>query len=318
MPVKNRAWCIEQVLTAIENENYPKHLIKIVFVDDYSTDGTYEIITNWALKAEKKGFYKVEVIRARTNIPQARNICVKNMEGKYMLFWDSDVIPPSELLREMIELMEHNSDVGIVGADYVYKSTTGIKYKPTINKEAHALHMGFALIRKEVFEKVGLFNERLSVGEDTEFCIRVKERTNYRIVWAPKPVLHLKKTEEVKKPGILRRWLWFNFTVRAKEYRNSWKTLPKFLKIRILYWLAWPWVLGLLVYTAATGKILLAPFLLIYIGASAYPIIKHKGLGHGLRLWIKANVLTGLALSHGVLKEAIKSLFTKSGSERAW
>jgi len=312
VPTKNRAWTIRKILKALDSIEYPTHLLKVVFVDDYSTDDTYEIICEWASKASEKGFHKVEVIRARTNIPQARNLCVKKMEGKYLLFWDSDVIPPPELLREMVDIIERNLDIGIIGADYIYEPSTGIKYKPVINKGTHAVYMGFTLIRREIFEKVGLFNENLSVGEDTEFGIRVRERTSYRIIWAPKPVLHLKRLEEVRKPGALRTWLWYNFTVRAGEYYNSWKTLPSFLKLRIAYWLMWPWIVGLLVYVAIMGKTLLALCLLTYVGASAYPVVQQKGVRHGIRLWIGGNVLTGLALSYGVLKEAMKTLISKT------
>jgi len=278
MPVKNRAWCLPKVLSSIEALDYPRHKIKIVFVDDYSADGSYEIIEEWARRVGELGFYKVEVIRAKTNIPQARNLCIKHMEGELLLFWDSDVVPPPELLREMVEELKRNPDVGIIGADYVYDSSTGIKHKPVTAKETHAVYMGFTLIRREVFEKAGLFNENLSVGEDTEFCIRVRERTGYRILWAPKPVLHLKRVEDVKRPGRLRWWLWYSFTVRAKEYYTTWKSLPRFLKLRVIYWIAWPLALIALIYTSIMGLSPLTLFLLIYVLASAYPVVKSKGV----------------------------------------
>jgi len=309
-PVKNRAWCLERVLKAMETVDYPKDRIEIIFIDDYSTDGSYEMIEEWTRKAEKLGFYKVEVIRAKTNIPQARNLCTKHMEGELLLFWDSDVIPPPELLREMVETLKQNPGVGIIGADYVYDLSTGIRYKPVTGKETHAVYMGFTLVRKEVFEKAGLFNENLSVGEDTEFCIRVRERTGYRILWAPKPVLHLKRTEDVRRPGKFRWWLWYNFTIRAKEYYTSWDSLPRFLKLRVIYWIVWPLALVAFAYSSIMGILPLMLLLLIYILASAYPVVKSKGI-RGLEEWTRGNILTGIALSYGVLKEVLKHCCSK-------
>ena len=301
MPVKNRAWCINRVLNAIENIEYPKEKVKIVFVDDYSNDGTYEIISEWVNKALKIGFNKVEVIRARTNIPQARNICISRVEGKYLLFWDSDVIPPSGLLREIVETLEHKSDIGIIGADYIYEQSTGIRYRPTINKETHAVYMGFTLIRREVFEKVGGFNEKLSVGEDTEFCIRVKEKTHYKILWSSKPVLHLKRPQIDKTS--LSGWIRYNFYVRSKEYYYSWQSLPNYLRFRVIYWILWPLALGFLIYALTLNQLLLVLITSLFIISSATPVIKQKGLIYGIESWIKGNVITGITLSYGVLRE---------------
>ena len=304
MPVKNRAWCIMRVLKAIEDIDYPKHRIKVVFVDDHSTDGMYEIIKQWAQEAEKKGFYKIEIIRERTNIPQARNLCVKHMEGKYLLFWDSDIIPPSRLLREMTEVVERSPNIGIIGADYLYDPQTGINYTPVVNKETPAVYMGFTLIRREVFVKTGMFNENLSQGEDTEFCIRAREKTNYRILRTSKPVLHLKRPEETRRPGRLRQWLRYNFTVRAKEYYVSWDSLPRFLKLRIVYWIAWPWSLILLAYSISIGLLPISITLLTYTLVPVYFIIRNRGI-KGLKQCLLGNVLTGISLSYGVLKEVL-------------
>jgi glycosyltransferase involved in cell wall biosynthesis len=306
---KNRAHCIREVLKAIESLKYPKDKIKLVLVDGCSTDGTFDIITEWKDKAKREGYYDVVVIQAPTNIPQARNLCIEHMEGKYLLYWDSDVVPPPELLLEMVNMMERDRSIGIMGADYVYEPSLRMRYIPTVSMKTNAVYMGFTLIRREVFDVAGKFNELLSVGEDTEFCIRVRERTGYLIYWAPKPVLHMKRPVDVARPGILRSWLKYNFTVRAEEYYLSWKSLPSFLKFRIAYWIFWPWALALLTYALALLKDVVVTLLLaLYTLASAYPVIRQKGIGMGFKSWMKSNVLTGLALSYGIFIKWLKGL----------
>jgi glycosyltransferase involved in cell wall biosynthesis len=307
MPVKNRLWSLKRVLNTLENIDYPKHKLKLVFVDDFSVDGSYEFLAEWSTRVQPS-FYSISLIRARTNIPQARNICVDHMEGEYLLFWDSDVIPPPDLLLEMVNLMEKDQYIGIIGADYIYDPSLKVTYVPTMNRKTIAVYMGFTLIRRDVFKTVGRFNELLSQGEDTEFCIRVRERTSYAIYWAPRPVFHLKTVDDIAKYGTLKSWLKFNFTIRAKEYYLSWSSLPKFLKFRVIYWILWPWALILLAYTLLSGKIFIIPFLLLYIFASAWLVVEQKGIIEGFKLWFKGNMPTGLALSYGILVEFVKGI----------
>jgi len=301
MPTKNSAWCLDRVLRAIESVDYPRDRIKLVFVDDFSEDGTFEKLLEW--RDRMKGqYYDIVVVQKRTNIPQARNLCVKYAEGEYILFWDSDVVPPKILLKEMVSIMESDDSIGIIGADYIYEQHVKVKYKPTTDKETHAVYMGFTLIRRNIIDLVGGFNESLSVGEDTEFCIRVRERTKYKILWASKPVLHLKRVEDLRKKTLL-AWIKYNYSVRAKQYYKTFKNLPTYLKIRIFYYLGLPLIVAFCISVSITidpGFSLLG---FIYLAPSLYLVVKQKGLREGFRIWLKFNVPTGLALSYGVLKE---------------
>jgi len=256
-------------------------------------------------------FYDVKIVRARTNIPQARNLCIEYMEGEYLLYWDSDVVSPKDLLKKMVQIMKEKPYVGIIGADYVYEPSLRVQYKPVVNKETHAVYMGFTLIRREVFKIVGGFNENLGVGEDTEFCIRVTEKTNYKIVWAPEPVLHLKRPYDVRRRGLFRTWLRYNFHTRAEEYYKSFTSLPRFLIARIFYYLGLPWIIGISLITFILSKqVLILLMALLYMMPSLYLVIKQRGLKDGITIWIKFNLPTGLALSYGIFVIAIKRFST--------
>ncbi|MEM2704302.1 MAG: glycosyltransferase, partial [Candidatus Bathyarchaeia archaeon] len=299
---------IRNLLNAIENLDYPKKKVKLIFVDDFSTDGTYEALVKWKNEVEEK-YYKMVLMRERTNIPQARNLCIKNMEGDYLLFWDSDVIPPRDLLSEMISIMEENPTIGMIGADYEYDPSLKVRYKPIVNKETHAVYMGFTLIRREVFNVAGFFDENLSVGEDTEFGIRVTEKTDYKIVWAPRPVLHLKSPSDVKRR--IRAWMAYNFHVRAEEYYKSFNRLPRILKIRLAYYIGLPLTIVLSLVLFITSVQVLAIMPLLYLVPSIYPLIKSRGLKEGIIVWLTFNLPTGLSLSYGFMYVVLKKLLRK-------
>lgn len=308
MPTKNIAWCLPHSLKAIEELKYPKKGIRIVFVDDHSTDDTWEIISEWT-NCNEKMFHDILLFREHTNIPQARNLCIRHMKGNYILFWDSDVIPPNDLLAHVVAIMESNNEIGIIGADYV-NSTKNSQDDSVVNKYTHAVFMGFTLIRKKIFDEVGLFNELLDVGEDTEFGLRTVEKTGHKIMWAPWPVLHLKSGhgERFRYTG----WLSYNFYERGRQYAESFQNLPLFLKIRIFYYLLLPAALVLSSYLAFCLSVILMPLaLIVYLLPGLFLSIRSLSIRRGTRAFFRVNILVGIALSYGTLMYTLRSLLKK-------
>jgi GT2 family glycosyltransferase len=314
IPTKNTQNTLLEVLRALERLNYPKKRLKVIFVDDYSTDETFKILTEWC-KLNKEQFYIVELIQEHTNIPQARNLCIKHMEGEFILQWDSDVIPSPDLLIKMIKIMRQRRDIGIIAADYIYPHTGRHIYN--MNKITHAAYMGFALIRREVIEKIGGFNERLSIGEDTEFCIRAFEK-GYKILWAPQPVMHLKFSRS-SKFKTFNEWLKFNFYVRAKEYYISFIYLPLLLKVRIVYYLLMP-IFMFTLFSLSILTLIDLHIALLLISLYISPALIVNMLSRGFNKYIlidyfKSNLPTGIALSYGVFIIFVKKLIKKQLTE---
>jgi cellulose synthase/poly-beta-1,6-N-acetylglucosamine synthase-like glycosyltransferase len=237
------------------------------------------------------------------------------MDGDFILFWDSDVIPPKDLLKQIVNMLESNNKVGIIGADYesLYEHgdlSTRILGAPITNKATHAVYMGFTLIRKEIFERVGGFNELLNIGEDTEICIRVVEKTDYKIMWAPRPVLHLESVGETErfKQGFL-PWLSYNFQSRGEQYAKSLHKLPLLLRFRVFYYALLPPVLiSLLFLTYSTGAIWMPLLFIAYLLPGLSLAVHSSNIKRGVILFFKLNIPTGVALSYGVLTYFFKKL----------
>ncbi|MFX0206005.1 MAG: glycosyltransferase [Candidatus Hodarchaeota archaeon] len=313
VPTKNRAWCLAKVLDAIQQTDYPKNRIKLVFIDDYSTDKTWQIFENWVSQHGSK-YYDVKLLRQHTNIPEARNICLAHAEGVYLLYWDSDVIPPrKDFLRSLVNTLEKDILIGAIGSSYVYEKPsllTKVK-KPPVSRYTNALYLGYTLIRYEIFKKVGGFNEEMLVGEDTEFFIRMIEKTDYKVKWAPEPVLHLRSPgARTTSPGGFLKLLRFSFKDRASGYFKEFKNLPLFLRFRIIYYLFLPisWMIVFFMY--------LFGFLSFWLTISWFFIslipplasaIRYSGIRCGIVTALTTNIPTGLALSYGILREAIYS-----------
>lgn len=221
IPTKNRMYCIERVLDSVGSQTYPKTKIKIVFIDE-STDGTYEKLLEWK-EQHKKDYFDIEILRDITSngyISVLRNVCIAHMIGDVMFFWDSDVfIKESTSLSRVVGLL-HDDSVGASGL--AYYNEYPLLYEKIAQSEKIIGGMGFTAIKKQVFDKVGFFNERLKVNEDTDIFARIKSHGLKVIFDSSKPGLHMRKN--AVKP---------TFRINANDYKRHLKV--SFNEIPFLY-----------------------------------------------------------------------------------
>lgn len=309
IPVKNSAWSIREVLSAIEDLEYSKNRVKLVFVDDHSTDGTFEIISEWT-KSVSHQYYDSVLIQESTNIPKARNLCIERFEGDYMLFWDSDVIPPRNLLRQMVTMLETERSLGMIGADYLHRKQdkqVGVYGKVMTSKRTHAVWMGFTLIRRDLFELIGGFNELLDIGEDAEYGIRAAEKTDFKTIWGPQPVLHLRPpTGKKSSDRRFTQWLSYNFRERGDKYAKTFHQLPMLLRMRIFYYGALPFALALSLILAYWIGLLTVLIFVAYLLPGWYMAVHGSNLRRGTLSFFLFNVPTGIVLSYGVLRHVLR------------
>lgn len=320
MPVKNRCWVLPYVLKSIEEQDYPKNRIKIVFIDNYSNDGTYELLYSWA-RSKKHEYYDIILTRSEGNIPHLRNMCLRFAEGKYILFWDSDIIAPLCALRTLVTFAEDREDAGAITVIYKCEDLEYIPAIKAINctnvrfEKVDGVGLGFTLIPLKVFEFIGFFNEFFDVGEDTWFSYALKEKTKLKHYRARLEVLHARHRDQIipRANQSMARWLSFCFNRRAEAYLQSFKSLPTHLKLRVFYWLLLPFITGLSLYSLISStmivyKIFYTLLISAYLAVSMIPLIREHGIEKGVKQWFYFNMPTGLAISYGVFFKFIKRL----------
>ncbi len=166
MPTLNRSQILPKSLEALLNAEYPKSQIRLVFVDGFSTDGSYDLLQNFA-RDHGAEYEEILVLQQRGNIPSARNTCIKNCgEIDFLIFLDSDVIVEPHFLARLIGLAK----LGGITSIY-YGGQNSDRAKSSVG-DVNDVGMGCTLLRRDVIAKVGLFDTTLPVGEDTDYCIR--------------------------------------------------------------------------------------------------------------------------------------------------
>ena len=163
IPVKNgaRGKYINQAIDGIKSQGMN---VEIIVVDDCSTDNTVEIAESYGCKVVKHETSKGQVA--------GKNNGLRIAEGKYILFHDHDDVMKDGALKRLYD--EFEPDVMAVEAKvqdwYSPDLPEEEKAKTPIKPEPYwGLYTGAILIKKEVFDTIGFFNEAVHTGEIIEW-----------------------------------------------------------------------------------------------------------------------------------------------------
>lgn len=196
VPVYNNEKYLSKCLDSILNQTYKD--IEIVCVDDGSTDGSGQILDNYAKKDSR-----VKVIhKENAGVSVARNTGIKESAAPIIAFVDSDDYIQSDMYEKMISLME-KENVDCVCCDYkniypdkiVNKNSrfgNQILYGNQIREEIVKGIIGFLpadnncltsvcnrlFIRDILIKNNVWFDEKRTYGEDWLFCIEYYRSIN--------------------------------------------------------------------------------------------------------------------------------------------
>ena len=155
---------------------------EMIIVDDGSTDNTAQLINN--IKDERI----VYIFQSNKDRAEARNHGIGIARGDYIAFLDSDDLWMQDKLEKQVPLLDENPEIGLVYSDlYYFAHQTGedlLQYskKVKLHKgtvpvrliiERNFIQSPTPIIRREVFEEVGLFDTCLIPVEDWDMWIRI-------------------------------------------------------------------------------------------------------------------------------------------------
>jgi len=154
---------------------------------------------------------------------------IRVAEGRYVVLLNDDCFVPEQWLERMVAAAESDPAVGIVGG------------LPSLSPEL--ISFALVLIKREVFEKIGLLDERFTHGyEDHEFCRRALA-ANFKVVSLNLGAVHLSDTSS-KSPLYFAKQLRGLVIMRrmqgkgiGKVYRDVFWSLTYVLRRPVVLWL---------------------------------------------------------------------------------
>lgn len=197
VPCRNEEKFIGRFLESLIHGDYPKEKMEILVVDGKSEDKTKEVVAEFN---KKYAFIKI-LDNPKKITPTAMNIGIKNAKGDLITKTDAHSIYPKDYLSKCVRYIdEYSADaVGGLAKASLSAATLTAKAITLTLSSIFGAGGGFRIgadkpiwtdtafgicYRREVFKKIGFFNENLAGSQDFELNLRLK-KAGGKILLAP-------------------------------------------------------------------------------------------------------------------------------------
>lgn len=295
LPVRNEEKFIERCLKSIVKQDYPKNKFEILVIDGMSEDKTRKIVKN--LQENNKNIMLFN--NSKKTVPYALNIGIKKARGEVIIRVDGHSEIAKDYFRKCIYYLD-KTDADCVGGPIktigesatgkaiakIMSSSIGGSYFRFLKKKRYVDTLAFGAYKKEVFEKIGLFDINQKRSQDSEFNFRLREN-NGRIFMSPDIKSNYYCRNSFAK--LFKQYLDYGI-YKTRVYRKH----PKFLKIKNLC----PLLLVLSPLTLFFSKFL---FLFILIAYAAFLLSYSSIISSGLKeFFIIVPALVIMHISYGL------------------
>jgi len=189
--VPERIQFLQSAIVNVMKQNYPCELLIV-------TDAGYSEYVRDAIPVSVYGSVRLRVLESSgEGLSKARNRGVEASTGDIILFMDDDIILPNpNIFFRVVEAFENDDRLGVYGVQVKPLLYNSIRLKDDYNwvygctddKAVRPVGAFFA-VRRECFNVVGLFDEKLGrfgnyllSGEETELFNRIQKYMGLKVV----------------------------------------------------------------------------------------------------------------------------------------
>ena len=190
IPTRNRAALLQSTLDSVWTQRSSD--FEVIVVDDGSTDETPAVLARHQPRLKS-------VRQSQKGPAAARNAGARQARGKYLAFLDSDDLWfPWTLDTYAHAISAHAHPALVLGAAKNFTSPTQLRDVSETPAELvgfddyfaaqdgwHCWGAGFAVVRRDVFERAGGFSETLVNGEDADLIMRLGNAAGFVQVVSP-------------------------------------------------------------------------------------------------------------------------------------
>ena len=191
---------INGILECIKNQDYDHNNMEVVLVDGASTDNTRALMCEFALD-NKDEFRRVVVLdNPKKTLPSGWNVALREYKGDAIIKVDAHAVIPEDFVSKNVRVLETGEYIcggqrpNIIDKPTPFKETLLLaessmfgssiaSYRNNPGK-TYVKSLFHAAYRREVFEKVGFFNEELVRTEDNEIHYRMR-KAGYKLCFDP-------------------------------------------------------------------------------------------------------------------------------------
>ncbi len=186
IPCRNEESYIKNCVLSVINNDYPSELITVYVCDGLSDDGTREIVNQ--LCSEYPQVFLIDNDKQTT--PYALNLGLQKSTADIKIILGAHSELDKNFIKENVQSFNIDTIIGCTGGiiENVYENSTsevigaamsssfgvGNAHFRTGNKDGFVDTVAFGAYKKEVFDKIGYFDESLTRNQDDEY--------NYRLI----------------------------------------------------------------------------------------------------------------------------------------
>lgn len=194
VPVYNNATDLRVCLSSLSAQSLNHDQFEVIVVDNNSTDDSFSVAKSAGVICLREQDFQSSYA--------ARNRGIKAAQGAFIVFLDSDCVAHPDWLTH-IDSKTDDTTIGCFAGEIlsVEPATTTEHFSESIGllRQRGPLsgwhfkpyaQTANATYRKEVFEKVGLFDPTMKSGGDAVLSWRMLDKTNYRIHFVSEAIVY--------------------------------------------------------------------------------------------------------------------------------
>ena len=230
----NEGKCLPDILDDIISQTYPHSMTEILLVDSGSIDNTKSIMMDFFDKYRRE-FLRIKVLD-NPGKKQANgwNVVLRNYSGDAIIRIDAHAHIPIDFVSKRIQCLQNGEYVCggkcpamcredsiatriLLAAENAMFGSSISKFRNS-NISCYVNSISHGAYRREVFEKVGCFNEQLGRTEDNDIHQRIRE-AGYKIFYDKNMISYRYVRPTLKK--ILRQKFLNGYWIGRTLYVNS-------------------------------------------------------------------------------------------------
>lgn len=195
---------LPKLLNDLNEQDYPHSKIEVLLIDSMSTDNTRRIMEDFS--AADNGFLAVKVLEnPKKLIPCGHNVALDNYTGDALIRLDAHASMPADFISKNVavlnsgEMASGGRRPNIIDDSTPFKETllsaeqsmfgSGFASYRNSNKKMYASSLFCGMFKREVYEKVGKYNDLLPRSEDNDMTYRIR-KAGFKLCYCPDIVFY--------------------------------------------------------------------------------------------------------------------------------
>lgn len=236
LPCRNEAAFVDACLTSVLGQQLDGLELEVIVADGASDDGTREILERWAERDPRLRILD----NLRRTMPTGVNMALRQARGSVVALMGAHCVYPPDYLERCVRTLER-SGADVVGGVLLTRSAgRGLGGRVVQAVSTHRFGVGgagfrtgaeegpvdtvaYGCYRREVFDRVGGFDERLVRNQDYEMSARIRAAGGR--IWLD-PSIHVEYFNQGTFAGLLRqarvtgRWNAFTWYLAPYAFRS--------------------------------------------------------------------------------------------------